>query len=337
MLDGEVDHDAHRPGRAVDAQPPRAGRRRHRHRQDEDAAAPRGPTLGRGGAGLHLRHQRRRVGLSTPATRASRGPRAVRVAGGPTSRAPIRSSSCRSRDAGAPVRATVSSFGPLLLGKVLDLNETQIVGARRSSSRTATTALPLLDLTILVRPSSTSLPMRAPRSSRTTAGVCRDGRGPPPIDRGPRGRASTRSSASPSSRSVDLLRTTTTARASISHARARRRDGPASALLHVHALDARAAVRDAAGGRRPPQPKLAFFFDEAHLLFHDAQRGADGADRAHRPAHPLEGRGRVLRDTVADRRPVVGAAPLGNRVQHALRAFTPDDADDLRKTARPSR
>ena len=27
-------------------------------------------------------------------------------------------------------------------------------------------------------------------------------------------------------------------------------------------------------------------------------------------------------------------AQLGNRVQHALRAFTPDDADDLRKTAR---
>ena len=27
-------------------------------------------------------------------------------------------------------------------------------------------------------------------------------------------------------------------------------------------------------------------------------------------------------------------AQLGNRVQHALRAFTPDDADNLRKTAR---
>jgi hypothetical protein len=40
---------------------------------------------------------------------------------------------------GAPVRATVSSFGPLLLGKVLDLNKTQ-VSVLSSCSRTATTS-----------------------------------------------------------------------------------------------------------------------------------------------------------------------------------------------------
>ena len=84
-----------------------------------------------------------------------------------------------------------------------------------------------------------------------------------------------------------------------------------------------------------PKPKLCFFFDEAHLLFDDASEALHGPDRADRAAHPLEGRRRLLRDPGADRRarrPVL--AQLGNRVQHALRAFTPDDADALRKTAR---
>ena len=39
-----------------------------------------------------------------------------------------------------------------------------------------------------------------------------------------------------------------------------------------------------------PKPKLAFFFDEAHLLFDDASQGAHGPGRADRPAHPLQGR-----------------------------------------------
>ena len=84
----------------------------------------------------------------------------------------------------------------------------------------------------------------------------------------------------------------------------------------------------------PPKPMLAFFFDEAHLLFKDASRGAAGRDRAHRAADPVEGRRRLLRHPGATDVPSPVLSQLGNRIQHALRAFTPDDADALRKTAR---
>ena len=83
-----------------------------------------------------------------------------------------------------------------------------------------------------------------------------------------------------------------------------------------------------------PKPKLCFFFDEAHLLF-------DGASDA--LLQQIERTARLIRSKGVGVYFVTQAptdvpssvlAQLGNRVQHALRAFTPDDADALRKTAR---
>lgn len=82
------------------------------------------------------------------------------------------------------------------------------------------------------------------------------------------------------------------------------------------------------------KPKLVFFFDEAHLLF-------NGAPKAF--LSQIEQIVRLIRSKgvgvffctqaatdVADS--VLGQ--LGNRIQHALRAFTPNDAENLRKTVR---
>ena len=78
------------------------------------------------------------------------------------------------------------------------------------------------------------------------------------------------------------------------------------------------------------KPKLVFFFDEAHLLF-------DGATKAFlesvtQTVRLIRSKGvgvffitQVPKDVPAD---VLGQ--LGNRVQHALRAFTPDDAKALK-------
>ena len=52
------------------------------------------------------------------------------------------------------------------------------------------------------------------------------------------------------------------------------------------------------------KPKLVFFFDEAHLLFNDASKEFLDADPADRPPHPLQGRRRLLRHPVAQGRPV---------------------------------
>ena len=71
------------------------------------------------------------------------------------------------------------------------------------------------------------------------------------------------------------------------------------------------------------KPKLVFFFDEAHLLFEDASKAFLDAIDADRAADPLEGRRRLLRHPVAQGRAPDVLAQLGNRVQHALRAFTP--------------
>ena len=75
----------------------------------------------------------------------------------------------------------------------------------------------------------------------------------------------------------------------------------------------------------PDKPKLVFFFDEAHLLFNDAPKAllekieqvvrlirSKGVGVYFVTQNPLDVPDKVL-------------AQLGNRVQHALRAFTPRD------------
>ena len=83
-----------------------------------------------------------------------------------------------------------------------------------------------------------------------------------------------------------------------------------------------------------PKPKLAFFFDEAHLLFDDASKAL--MDQVELTVRLIRSKGVgvyfVTQAPTDVPSPVL--AQLGNRVQHALRAFTPDDADALRKTAR---
>ena len=83
-----------------------------------------------------------------------------------------------------------------------------------------------------------------------------------------------------------------------------------------------------------PKPKLAFFFDEAHLLFKDASEAL--MDQIERTARLIRSKGVgvyfVTQAPTDVPSPVL--SQLGNRIQHALRAFTPDDADALRKTAR---
>ena len=87
----------------------------------------------------------------------------------------------------------------------------------------------------------------------------------------------------------------------------------------------------------PEQPKLVFFFDEAHLLFTDAPKAlierielvvrlvrSKGVGVYFVTQNPLD-----IPDTVL--------AQLGNRVQHALRAFTPRDQKAVKATAQTMR
>ncbi|OJU27216.1 MAG: ATPase [Nitrobacter sp. 62-13] len=75
----------------------------------------------------------------------------------------------------------------------------------------------------------------------------------------------------------------------------------------------------------PPKPKLVFFFDEAHLLFNDAPKAL--MDKIEQVVRLIRSKGVgvyfVTQNPIDVPDKVL--AQLGNRVQHALRAFTPRD------------
>ena len=82
------------------------------------------------------------------------------------------------------------------------------------------------------------------------------------------------------------------------------------------------------------KPKLVFFLDEAHLLFDDASKSM--RDEIEKVTRLIRSKGVGVFFITQHPRdiPETVLGQLGNRVQHALRAFTPDDEKQLRTTAR---
>ena len=80
------------------------------------------------------------------------------------------------------------------------------------------------------------------------------------------------------------------------------------------------------------KPKLVFFFDEAHLLFNDAPKAF--LEQVNTIIRLIRSKGiGVFFCTQSPMDiPETVLAQLGNRVQHALRAYTPNDVDALKKT-----
>ncbi|MBC7746287.1 MAG: DUF853 family protein [Flavobacterium sp.] len=80
------------------------------------------------------------------------------------------------------------------------------------------------------------------------------------------------------------------------------------------------------------KPKLVFFFDEAHLLFKDSSKAF--LEQIETVVRLIRSKGiGVFFCTQSPMDvPETVLAQLGNRVQHALRAFTPNDVEALRKT-----
>ncbi|HEV3052239.1 MAG TPA: helicase HerA-like domain-containing protein, partial [Longimicrobium sp.] len=82
------------------------------------------------------------------------------------------------------------------------------------------------------------------------------------------------------------------------------------------------------------KPKLVFFFDEAHLLFDDASKALK--DQVEQVVRLIRSKGVGVFFVTQNPRDVPAEilGQLGHRVQHALRAFTPDDEQALRSAAR---
>jgi DNA helicase HerA-like ATPase len=236
---------------------------------------------------------------------------------------------------GAQVRATVHSFGPLLLGKVLDLNETQTSVLALVFKYCDDNALPLLDLadlatTLKFLSSDEGRPILEDYGGMSAASVGvllrsivvlqQEGTdvffGEPEFD------------------IDDLLRTSADGQGIVSVLELRdvmekpRLFSTFMLWMLAQLYEALPEVGDL------PKPKLCFFFDEAHLLFDDASDAL--MEQVERTVRLIRSKGvGVYFVTQAPTDvPSTVLAQLGNRVEHALRAFTPNDADALRKTAR---
>jgi DNA helicase HerA-like ATPase len=83
----------------------------------------------------------------------------------------------------------------------------------------------------------------------------------------------------------------------------------------------------------PPKPKLVFFFDEAHLLFEDAPRAL--VDKIEQVVRLIRSKGVGVFFITQDPSdiPEDVAGQLGNRFQHALRAFTAKDDRSIKAAA----
>jgi DNA helicase HerA-like ATPase len=240
-----------------------------------------------------------------------------------------------SGELGAPLRATVHSFGPLLLAKVLDLNETQASILSLVFKYCDDNQLPLLDLADL----RTTLQFLSSDEGRA---VLSDYGGISPASVGVLLRAivtleqqgADRFFGEPEFDVQDLLRMDPSGKGIVSVLELSDvLDKPklfSTFMLWLlaqlwHALP---EVGD------PPKPRLIFFFDEAHLLFDEASKALLGEVEQTVRLIRSKGVGIYFVTQAPADVPNAVLAQLGNRVQHALRAFTPEDADALKKAAR---
>jgi DNA helicase HerA-like ATPase len=236
---------------------------------------------------------------------------------------------------GVPVRATVSDFGPQLLARVLGANETQeqsLALVFRFADEHGLALVDLPDLRALLtflgsEEGKDELAGLGGVSSQTIGVLLRqlvgleDGGGKELF-------------GEPVYEIADLMRSAPDGRGVISSLElAALQDRPAlfsTALMWLLAelFEQLPEVGDL------EKPKLVFFFDEAHLLFDGATKAF--LDEVTRTVRMIRSKGvgvffvtQAPTDLPSD---VLGQ--LGARVQHALRAFTPEDADALKKTVR---
>jgi len=235
---------------------------------------------------------------------------------------------------GAQVRATVSSFGPLLLAKVLDLNDTQASVLALVFKYCDDRGLELLDFadlrTVLQHLSgagAAELEGLGGMSKSTVGVLLRE-----MVELEQQGALAF--FGEPQLELADLLRLASDGRGLVTVLElADVQDKPALFSTFLMWLLARLFAELPEVGDLP-KPKLVFFFDEAHLLFRDASKAF--LDQVGQVVRLIRSKGVGVFFVTQSPKDVPGEilGQLGTRVQHALRAFTPDDDKALRAAAR---
>lgn len=238
---------------------------------------------------------------------------------------------------GHPIRATVSDVGPTLLARMLELNEVQegvLTVAFHVADKEGLLLLDLEDLRALlayvgenaqtigrevgnVSPTSIAAIQRALLQLEQQGGKAFFGE--------------------PALRLEDMMRTSLDGRGQVNVLDSTRlMNSPrlyAAFLLWLlsELFEQLPEIGD------PEKPRLVFFFDEAHLLFNDAPKGL--LEKVEQVVRLIRSKGvgvYFVTQNPADI-PDTVLAQLGNRVQHALRAYTPAEQKGLRAAAQSFR
>jgi DNA helicase HerA-like ATPase len=234
---------------------------------------------------------------------------------------------------GHPVRATVAEMGPLLLSRMLDLTEVQ-EGVLNIAFRIADEqGLPLLDLddlrTMLVwlGDNRSEISMRYGNISPASVGA---------IQRSIlmlENEGASGFFGEPALELADLMRVDDTGRGAVNIlASDRLMQAPRLYATFLFWLLSELFEELPEVGD-PDKPKLVFFFDEAHLLFDGTPKAL--VDKVEQVARLIRSKGvgvYFITQHPADI-PEDILGQLGNRIQHALRAFTARDKKNLKLAA----
>ncbi|HRM83716.1 MAG TPA: DUF853 family protein, partial [Acidovorax temperans] len=233
---------------------------------------------------------------------------------------------------GHPVRATISDMGPLLLGRMLNLNETQLGVLNLVFKIADDNGLLLLDLkdlrAMLQYVGDNAKDFTTEYGNISSASVGAIQRGLLQIEQ----QGGDKFFGEPMLNIQDFMQTVDGQGVINILAADKLMNSPrlyATFLLWMlsELFETLPEIGD------PEKPKLVFFFDEAHLLFNEAPKvlierielvvrlvRSKGVGVYFVTQNPLD-----IPDSVL--------AQLGNRVQHALRAFTPRDQKAVKATA----
>jgi DNA helicase HerA-like ATPase len=238
---------------------------------------------------------------------------------------------------GHPVRATVSEMGPLLLSRMMDLNDVQ-EGVLNIAFRVADEqGLLLMDMKDLrailshVAEHASELTTQYGNVSKQTIGT---------IQRQLlvlENQGADKFFGEPALQLKDFMRTDRDGRGMINILVADKlmQSPQLYATFLLWMLSELFEELPEAGD--PPKPKLVFFFDEAHLLFNDAPKAL--MDKIEQVVRLIRSKGVgvyfVTQNPIDVPDKVL--AQLGNRVQHALRAFTPRDQKAVQAAAQTFR
>lgn len=238
---------------------------------------------------------------------------------------------------GHPVRATISEIGPVILARMLELNETQegvLSIAFKHADEEGLLLMDLKDLRALLglmQDNASDLSKQYGQVSKPTIATIQ--RNLLRLEE----QGGDQFFAEPALQLSDLMRTDMDGKGYINIMAADKlMNAPrlyATFLLWL--LSELFEELHEAGDL--PKPKLVFFFDEAHLLFNDAPKSL--LEKIEQVVRLIRSKGVGIYFITQNPQDIPDSvlAQLGNRVQHALRAFTPQQQSFIKQAAQTYR